>query len=344
VLGADEPSVRRNCLVVPKERAEDVRRDLLARGLLDKHLRIVRENDVIFLPVVERFASPFRFEEKDFEEAFKPISHYSEVVDIPDELRSLLPTSLDVIGDIALVRLPDELRDHGPAIGEAILKAYKSVLCVFADEGVGGRFRIRRLYHLAGENRTRTVHREHGLSYSVDVSKAYFSPRLAGERMRVAEQVKPGEIVLDLFTGVGPYAIMIARRGEPSIVYAVDSNPAAFELLEENVRVNRAEKVKAILSDAREALKKIGKVDRLILDLPQSARDFYIDALMSAKVGGTLHFYEIIETAELEDRKEWLTDEANRHGVGVELIATREVKTYSPAQRHFAFDLRVSRA
>lgn len=338
------PLVRRQCLVVPKRRAEEVRRSLLERGLLEKHLTVLREGDFILFPVREQFDSEFRFEEKEFSEAFKPISHYSEVVDVPEELKSLLPTSLDIIGDIALVRMPDELRDYGGAVGDAILKAYKSVLCVFADEGVGGEYRIRRLRHLAGENRTRTVHREHGLNFYVDVSKAYFSPRLASERVRITEQVKPGEIVLDLFTGVGPYAIMIARKSEPSIVYAVDSNPAAFELLEENVRVNRAEKVKAILSDAREVLKMTGKVDRLILDLPQSARDFYIDALKSVKVGGTLHYYEIAEAAELEDRKEWLIEEAKRHGIDVELIVTKEVKTYSPAQRHFAFDLRVSRA
>jgi tRNA (guanine37-N1)-methyltransferase len=338
------PLMRRHCLVVPKQRAEEIRRSLLERGLLEKHLTVLREGDFILFPVKEQFESEFNFDEREFAEAFKPITHYSEVVDVPEALKSILPTSLDVVGDIALIRLTDELRDHGGAIGEAILRANKSVLCVFADEGVGGEYRIRRLRHLAGENRTKTVHREHGLMYSIDVSKAYFSPRLASERVRVMKQVKPGEVVLDLFTGVGPYAIMIARKSKPSIVYAVDGNPAAFELLEENVRVNRAEKVKAILSDAREALEMTGKVDRLILDLPQSARDYYIGALKSVNVGGMLHYYEIVEFVELEDRKEWLIEFAKRHGIDVELVVTKEVKTYSPAQRHFAFDLRVSRA
>ena len=341
---SQSPLVRKHCLVVPKQRAEEVRLGLLGRGLLEKHLTILREGDFVLFPVKERFDSEFRFEERDVPEAFKPISHYSEVIEIPDALKSLLPTSLDIIGDIALVRLPDELRDHGGAVGEAVLKAYKSVHCVFSDEGVGGEFRIRSVSHLAGENRTKTVHHEHGLRYSVDVSRAYFSPRLASERVRVTDQVKPGEVVLDLFTGVGPYAIMIAKKSNPSIVYAVDSNPAAFELLEENIRLNRAEKVKPILGDARLSLKRIGKVDRLILDLPQSSREFFVDALRSVKADGTLHYYEILETVELEDRKEWLIDEAARQGIETELIITREVKTYSAAQRHFVFDLRVSRA
>lgn len=333
--------MRKPCLIVPVKDAEDVRRELLARGLLEKHLKILREDDVVLLPVNERFDSKYQFDERDFPEAFKPIAHYSEVVDLPDELRALLPTSLDVIGDIALIRLPEELRDHGRAIGVAILKACRSVHCVFADEGVGGEFRIRRLRHLAGEDRTRTVHVEHGLRYAVDVSKAYFSPRLATERVRVTEKVKPGELVLDLFTGVGPFAIMIAKKREPAAVHAVDSNPAAFELLEENVRMNRAYRVRPMLRDAREALDTVGKVDRLILDLPQSSPNFYLDALKAVKNGGTMHYYEIMEVVSLDERIGWLKSDAARAGISVEVVEITEVRTYSPVQKHYAVDINV---
>ena len=335
--------MRRLCLVVPRQKAEKVRQDLLSRGILEKHLAIRWEGGSILLPVTKHVDLGYPVEEREFAETFRPVAHYSEVVEISDELRPLLPTSLDIIGDIALVRLPDELRDYGGAVGNAILKANKHVRCVFADEGVGGVFRIRNVRHLAGENRTKTVHHEYGLRFAIDVSKAYFSPRLATDRVRVTQQVAPGEAVLDLFSGVGPYAIMIAKKRAPSIVYAIDGNPAAFELLEENVRINKAEKVKAMLSDARAALKTIGKVDRLILDLPQSALQYYIDALRSVKAGGTLHYYEILETVELEERKERLVEDARREGIEVELTAVKEVKTYSPAQKHFAFDVRVSR-
>ena len=330
-------------LVVPKQRAEEVRHKLLELSLIEKHLKVLREGDSILFPVKERFDSEFPFEEREVSEEFRRISHYSEIVEIAEGLRPFLPTSLDIIGDIALIRLPDELRDHGGAVGNAILKANKHVRCVFADEGVGGEFRIRNVRHLAGDNRTKTVHHEYGLRFAIDVTKAYFSPRLATDRVRVTQQVAPGEAVLDLFSGVGPYAIMIAKKRTPSIVYAVDGNPAAFELLEENVRINKAEKVKAMLSDARAALKTVGKVDRLILDLPQSALEYYVDALRSVKVGGTLHYYEILETVELEERKESLVEDARREGIEIDLTAIREVKTYSPAQKHFAFDIRVSR-
>ena len=333
--------MRKYCLVAPKEKAEEIRRDLLSKGLLEKHLKISSEGDSVIFPVRERFDSPFRLEERDVEEAPARISHYSEIADVPAELMSLLPSSWDIIGDIAIARLPDELRAYRPAIGQAILRAYKNVKCVFTDEGVQGEFRIRKLSHMAGEDRTRTLYREHGLTFAVDVSKAYFSPRLATERVRVTEQVNPGEAVLDLFTGVGPYAIMIAKRRDPSVVYAVDNNPAAFELLEENVRRNRADKVRPILADARQVLSTIGKVDRIILDLPQSASEFYLGALRALNPGGTLHYYEILEAAGMREREEWLRREAESVKVMIDTIRLKEVKAYSPTQRHIAFDIKI---
>ena len=55
---------------------------------------------------------------------------------------------------------------------------------------------------------------------------------LASERKRVAGLVKPGEIVVDMFAGVAPFSIMIARYAKPKIVYAIDKNKEAIILAE----------------------------------------------------------------------------------------------------------------
>ncbi len=334
--------MRRLCLVVPRQRAEDVRQELLKKDLLEKHLTILKEGTNILFPVKQKVDMGFAIEERDFPEAFKPIGHYSDVVEIPEKFKSLLPSSLDIIGDVALIRLPKDLRGHGTSIGKAILNAYKNVRCVFSDEGIAGEYRIRKVSNLAGENRTRTVHKEYGLTYTVDVAKAYFSPRLATERVRVVEQVEPGEVVLDLFTGVGPYAIMIAKKRSPLLIHAVDNNPDAIDMLEENIRKNKVENVRPFLGDAHKALKIIDDVDRLVMDLPQSAKEFYIDALRCVKNGGMMHYYEILDSVTLDEHKEDLVKEAGREGTEVEILSTRAVKTYSPAQQHFAFDIKVS--
>ena len=335
--------MRNLCIVVPKQIAEEVRRELISRNLLTKHLTIFRENDKVIIPIRENVDLGYQIEERDFKELFRPVTDYGEVTAIPENLKPLLPTAFDIIGDIVLIRLPTELLEHGRAIGDGILKAHKNIRCVFADEGIDGEYRIRKVKYLTGENRTKTIHREYGLKYIVDVSKAYFSPRLATERIRIAEQVEPEESVLDLFTGVGPYAIMIAKKRRPSIVYAVDSNPNAYALLQENVRINKAERVKPLLGNAEETLKKINSVDRLILDLPQSARDYYTQTLKSIKNGGILHYYKILELAELNERKLALVEDARRLGFKINILTLKEVKTYSPTQKHFAFDIKVFR-
>ncbi len=64
------------------------------------------------------------------------------------------------------------------------MAAMKNVKGVFDQEGgIEGDFRLGNLRHLAGEERTITIHRENGLRLRVDVETCYFSPRLSTERL-----------------------------------------------------------------------------------------------------------------------------------------------------------------
>ena len=227
-------------------------------------------------------------EQRDFEEAFTPIRSYKDVARVPEALRPQLPTAFDVIGDIAILKIPEPLVPHRAEIARAILQSNRNVKVVAQDHGVAGEFRIRKLEVLAGEPRTTTVHTEYGLRYRVDVARAYFSPRLGSERARVADQVRPGEAVGDPFAGVGPYAILIARRRRPSRVVASDANPVAVDFLRQNVAANRAARVETREGDAREVLRENAPLDRIILDLPHSAIEFFPDALRSLIERGTL--------------------------------------------------------
>src|SRR2546430_16785199 len=56
--------VRVWCIVVPRERGEEIRRRLVDAGVLQKQLRIVREGDRVFLPTKERLDIGFRSEER----------------------------------------------------------------------------------------------------------------------------------------------------------------------------------------------------------------------------------------------------------------------------------------
>lgn len=105
----------------------------------------------------------------------------------PDALRSL-PKSYDIVGDIIVIeRLMPEADPYRKEIAEALLRLHKSVKTVLIKTGkVDGPYRIPVLELLAGEDKRETIHSEYGIRLKVDLSKAYFSPRLGFERNRVA--------------------------------------------------------------------------------------------------------------------------------------------------------------
>jgi tRNA (guanine37-N1)-methyltransferase len=336
-----EPAVRSLCVEVPPAEGESVRRRLQEAGLLRKDLRIEREKDRLFIPVTERVDLGRPVVEREFKEAFTAVRRYRDVVQVPPRLAPLLPKAFDAIGDIVVFRIPEALKGYEGAIGEAILKWNHKVRTVAVDEGVEGELRIRKVRVVAGEPRTRTEHVEFGLRYLVDVERAYFSPRLGAERHRVAEQVREGEVVVDMFSGVGPYAILIARTRKPKVVHAIDANPAAVEFLRENVRRNRAHTVVVHQGLGQEVLPRLAPADRVIMDLPQGAREFLPGVAACVRYGGAVHFYAIVERGRVEEAREDAL-KLVRHGRrSAQVLTTRIVRGYSPGRIHLAMDLRI---
>ncbi|TRO47086.1 class I SAM-dependent methyltransferase family protein, partial [Candidatus Bathyarchaeota archaeon] len=124
--------------------------------------------------------------------------------------------SFDIVGDIAIIRLPSASSVTAQSAADAIMSRHKNVKTVLLQASpVSGDLRLRRLLHLAGQNKTRTIHREFGCLFSFDVTKCYFSPRLSQERLRIARRVEPGETVVNMFAGVGCFSIMIAKHASP---------------------------------------------------------------------------------------------------------------------------------
>jgi tRNA (guanine37-N1)-methyltransferase len=327
------------CLAVPKKKAEPVRQRLLSKGLLKKELQIHSDSRNVYFPVSQRVDLGYPVETRDFEEAEDQIKDYRVLVSLPDELRRYLPSSYDVLGSIALVKISDEAQEYSTEIGKAIIATQKAIRTVCVDVGVADEFRTRRVKVVAGENALETVHKEYGLSFKMDISKVFFSPRLATEREIVASQVARGETVIDMFAGVGPFSIMIAKTRSPEVVYAIDSNPEAVRYMEENIALNKAHNVKVIHGDAREKVPELGAADRIIMNLPHSAHEFLSEAIRALKPGGTIHYYEIAEEDEIESRMNDIRSVALKEGKVMKLLAQRKVKSYSPSLNFYALDL-----
>ena len=269
---------------------------------------------------------------------------------IPAGIILQLPKSFDIVGDIAILELGAEFATYESRIAEAILEVHPNTKSVFAKAGsVSGVERIRPLRHIAGENRTQTVHREHGCSFKVDLSKVFFSPRLSSEHLRVASQVREGENVADLFAGVGPFSVLIAKAVKDVRVDAVDINPEATKLLTENLRLNKvASKVQVHSGDARDVVptQLEGKMDRVIMNHPSSAMEFVdtgCEALRPS--GGVIHYYTFSEgehceeSAGLELRK--VVEKSKRRVE--QILRTHKVREVAPMRWQVVVDAEVIR-
>ncbi|MBP2146945.1 tRNA (guanine37-N1)-methyltransferase [Methanofollis sp. W23] len=302
----DEERVRRWCLRVEKKRAEDERQALIAGGLLDRSVRPCADGDDLLLPLVE--------EVEGAEEAeFKPFPHHE-----------VLPRH-ELVGGIAIMQEEDRA-------GAAHLLASRPSLhtVLYPTSPVEGEFRTREFLVLAGEETTRTVVTEHGHHFVVDLAGAYFSARLSTERQRVCAEMDEGERVVDMFAGVGPFALTLADHA--SRVVAADLNPAAVSLLCENIEKNHKTNVIPVYADAAHLPGVFGRTfDRVIMNLPMESVQFLKAAFALCRPGGTIHFYALV-------------DEEGKHLDAIKTfpvaeVRERRVRSYSPAEWHAVYEI-----
>lgn len=258
--------------------------------------------------------------------------------------------SYDIVGDIAIIRVPDPQLHYSKLIAEAIMTIHQEVNSVWRQSSsVSGDFRLRNLEHILGKETTETCYREHGCVYKTDLKKTYFSPRLSYERMRIAGLIQKRETVVNMFAGVGCYSIAIAKHSVPMKVYSVDVNPSAFQYLCENIRLNRVEAVVVPLQgDAKEVIQmELQNVaDRVIMPLPELAYDYLDCAWLALKPsGGWIHYYSFEHTKKGEDpirkAKKQVLEKLGRLDDGFRVAEGRVVRTVGPRWFQVVLDIRV---
>ncbi|WP_340820816.1 class I SAM-dependent methyltransferase family protein [Methanolobus sp. WCC4] len=332
--------MRRSCIKVLKKGGEPIRRILLEMDLLDNSARIASKEEFLYLPLtrdpveaeLKVITGEFELTEQEFEEQKGQL----KLEDLLDEV-----PHFEIIGDIALIE--DDVPEPEKT-AEAIMKVKKNVKTVLAAiSPVEGEFRTRRFRTVAGENKTSTVHREYGSRYLIDLERAYFTPRLATERSRILGQIREGQTVVDMFAGVGPYSIMIARKSQDIRVIAIDKNPDAVEFLRHNVELNSVANVEAIEGDANvEAERFAGVADHVIMNLPHNANEFLDAAVKLCARNAVIHYYDITPEDDLfESSLKLIEKAADRAGRSVEVVDTRVVRSYAPHQFNVCIEVRV---
>lgn len=211
--------------------------------------------------------------------------------ELDEEEISIVKGSYDVIGDIVILELDKKLKAKEKIIGETLLKLNKNIKTILKKKGAHeGVYRIQTYSYVAGEKKTITEHKENNCKFILDISKVYFSPRLANERLRIAKLVKKNEEVLVMFSGIGVYPVVISKNSKAKGVYGVEFNKSACEYAKRNVSLNLVSNVYLYCCDIRK-FKINKKFDRILMPLPKGAEKFLDVAKKFIKKKGVIHFY-----------------------------------------------------
>ncbi|MDH2902095.1 MAG: class I SAM-dependent methyltransferase family protein [archaeon] len=257
----------------------------------------------------------------------------------------LLSSSFDVIGDIAIIKVPNDLSSKESLIASQILRAMKNVRTVLKQSSdVQGEFRLRDLNFVGGEEKYDTIYKESGCLFKINVKEVYFSPRLSTERERIASLVKNGEHILNMFAGISTFSIIIAKTRECE-VESVDKNPRAIGFARESLKLNRhlKGKVNPILADATEFARSHKETfDRVIMPLPEQAKEFLEVAFESARDKATIHYYVHVPDKEFQDEN-WIAGHLKSLNLTkrYEILNWKKVREVGPRYIQAVADLKV---
>lgn len=172
-----------------------------------------------------------------------------------------VPSSFETIGHIAHLNITGELLPYKDIIAKVIYdKNYPRIKTVVNKVGtITNEFRVPKFEILAGEKDMVTDLKQYGATFQLDYGLVYWNSRLEHEHIRLASQFKPGDIICDMFAGVGPFAIPAAKIG--CEVFANDLNPNSAYYLKINAEKNKVDDRVAVFNmDARKFIQQLMQV------------------------------------------------------------------------------------
>ncbi len=336
-------------LKVPKRNAEKIRVLMLEKGYYDKDHKLKKEADSLVFPLIKRPPKDLILAGTSIiETEFEPVTHdqgYPASVKekIPEEFHDLIPSSYDHVGTIAIIDIKEEIVPYEKDIAKALLESNRSIETVLKKSGIHvGEFRTQDLIWLAGKKTKETIYKENNVSLMLDVEKVYFSPRLATERKRIYQLVRPGEDILVMFSGCGPYPCTISKNTDASHITAIEKNPVGHKYAEKNIRLNSLDNITAMLGDVRDVVPNLGrKFDRILMPLPKGAEDFLGLALSLSRKGTIIHFYDFEHESEFDKGREKVERACKRANISFNIIDIIRCGQYSPGKFRICVDFRV---
>lgn len=252
---------------------------------------------------------------------------------IPESGIPGVPFRYQIIGDIAVISLPRTRGEIDPSVARTILSRHRNVSTILCRKSIPrGDSRVPLFIHIHGE-KTETTCREFGFSYHLDLSRVFYTPRLASERARIAGLIRPGERVLVPFAGVGPFVVPIAARG--ARVTAIENSSASLSFLRENCEKNGvSSSVRIVEGDFYAVAPSLpGDFDRAVIPAPYGRDDALLEAAPLVRPDGLLHFYTFKKQGDLAGLS------THYSGFGLSLLAVRRCGNVAQGVSRYVMDL-----
>ena len=347
-------------LVVPSQETETWKEYLISKDWLERRYNIQLEGDKRAIPLSNLF--PKKIPEKLLK--FSLIEKEPSAPLPTDYLGYLKenigknkfekyvkywPQSFDRVGEIIIVKIPQEIENYSKNISSALLSQNSKATRVFQDLGVEGDFRIRNLLPIDGKNgaNSETKIKENGVAFFVDPTKGYFSPRLATERLETLEyakllknKLKRKLNVCDAYAGFGPALVVLLNEKELiNYILANDLNEQVTNLLNKNLAKISKENIPYDVQciDARELIKNPenkNNFDLLLVNIPHSTLEHLpqLIELLNNKSTSLLRAWCIIDSTKIENVKTQIFEIFNSSKHSISKISINPARSYSPTQ------------
>lgn len=331
---------------VPRRRAEEVRRILNSIGSVRKDRKIMEDGDHILIPLKERIDSSM-IDRMDIEVVSgetvsrypyrSPIERILGEIDLEDWTLDYLPRKWEKIGDILILRFPREIDQFKKRIAETYSEVLQAKTVCEDVEGISGIYRSPSVEVIMGTD-TETIHHENGVHYMMDVTKVMFSSGNIDERQRMGDLDCSGEIIVDMFAGIGYFTLPVAVHGNPRKIIACEVNPDAQYYLEKNIALNGVGSVVEIFRGDNRDLPLSGFADRVIMGYVGTGQ-FLRKGIDLVKPGGIVHYHDTAPVDQVRLLENSVLEAAGERRVEIHLM--REVKSYAPAISHYVVDFKV---
>ncbi|XP_039427891.1 tRNA wybutosine-synthesizing protein 2 homolog isoform X2 [Corvus cornix cornix] len=141
-------------------------------------------------------------------------------------------------------------------------------------------------------------HVDNGIRYTFDVTKCMFSPGNITEKLRVASLPCSGEVLVDLFAGIGYFTLPFLVHAGAAFVHACEWNSHAVEALHRTLVLNGVQDRCHIHSGDSRQLELRDVADRVNLGLIPSSEGGWPVAcrVLKKDTGGVLHIHHNVET------------------------------------------------